>query len=144
MARTVSEFSMCSPSGDTVKNPCISLTLSYSLCLGQRKREWLQSLETRLNARLGGTNAMYASGGEIPVQLQHPIQPPLLRPGNPVTPNEPLYDPYPDIMIGASESSYMCLAPYESACNTSESSSSYVRDQFGINTVLPYGMPWQF
>lgn len=142
MARTVSEFSMCSPSGDTVKNPCISLPISYSLCLGQRKRERLQSLETRLDARLGGTNATYASGGEI--QLQHPMQPPLLRPGNPGTPNDPLYDQYQDFMIGASNASYMCPAPYESACNTSESSSSYVRDQFGINTILPYGMSWQF
>ena len=142
MARTVSEFSMCSHSGDTVKNPCISLTISYSLCLGQRKRERLQSLETRLDARLGGTNAMYASGGER--QLQHPMQLPLLRPGNPDTPNDPLYDLYPEFMIGAPNASCMYFAPYESACNTSESSSSYVRDQFGINTLHPYGMPWQF
>ncbi|KAH8595343.1 hypothetical protein B0O99DRAFT_622664 [Bisporella sp. PMI_857] len=103
----------------------------------QRKRERLQSLETRLDARLGGTNTMYASGGEI--QLQHPMQPPLLRPGNPGTPNDTLYDPYPDFTIGASNASRTCLAPYESACNTSESSSSYVTDQFGINTFLPYG-----
>jgi hypothetical protein len=142
MARTVSEFSMCSPSGDTVKNPCVSLPISYSLCLGQRKRERLQSLETRLDTRLGGTNSMYASGEEI--ELQHPMQPPLLRPGNPGMLHNPLHDLYPDFMIEASNEPCMRLAPYESACNTSESSSSYGRDQFGINTLLSYSMPWQF
>ncbi|EDN94265.1 hypothetical protein SS1G_10138 [Sclerotinia sclerotiorum 1980 UF-70] len=140
MARTVSEFSTCSPSGDTVKDPCISLTVTYSHCLGQRKRERLHSLERRLDARLVTTNAMSASGGEI--QPQHLMQPPLLRPGNPGTPNEPLYDLHPDSMIGACNASFTYLAPpYESACNTSsEISSLYVRDQFRINTPLPYGM----
>ncbi|OQE12816.1 hypothetical protein PENFLA_c062G01335 [Penicillium flavigenum] len=97
----------------------------------QRKRERLQSLETRFDARLGGTDTMYASNGEI--QLQQPMQPPL-------TSIDPIYDLYPDLMIGASNA---CLVPYESACNMSETSPSYVRNQFGINTILPYGMPWQ-
>ncbi|APA16026.1 hypothetical protein sscle_16g107960 [Sclerotinia sclerotiorum 1980 UF-70] len=105
----------------------------------QRKRERLHSLERRLDARLVTTNAMSASGGEI--QPQHLMQPPLLRPGNPGTPNEPLYDLHPDSMIGACNASFTYLAPpYESACNTSsEISSLYVRDQFRINTPLPYG-----
>lgn len=111
------------------KNQCLSLPISYSLYLGQRKRERLQSLETRLDARLGGTDTMYASNGEI--QLQQPMQPPL-------TSIDPIYDLDPDFMIGASNA---CLVPYESACNTSETSPSYVSNQFGTNTIPPYGMP---
>lgn len=141
MARTVSEFSTCSPSGDTVKNPCISLTISYSHCLGQRKRERLQSLETRLlDARPAGMNATYTSGGEL--QLQHPMQPPLLGPGNPATPTDSFYNLHPDFMIGASDTFCMCLTPCESACKTSEISSSYGSDQIGISTLLHYGMSW--
>ncbi|CAI7601682.1 unnamed protein product [Penicillium viridicatum] len=98
----------------------------------QRKRERLQSLETRLDARLGGTDTIYASNGEM--QFQQPMQPPL-------TSIDPICDLGPDSMIGASNA---CLVPYESVCNTSETSPSYMRNQFGINTILPYGMPWQF
>ncbi|KAJ5416223.1 hypothetical protein N7465_004918 [Penicillium sp. CMV-2018d] len=76
----------------------------------QRKRERLQSLETRLDARLGGTDTIYASNGEM--QFQQPMQPPL-------TSIDPIYDLDPDFMIGASNA---CLVPYESACNTSETS----------------------
>ncbi|KAJ5961468.1 hypothetical protein N7501_006409 [Penicillium viridicatum] len=93
----------------------------------QRKRERLQSLETRLDARLGGTDTIYASNGEM--QFQQPMQPPL-------TSIDPIYDLDPDFMIGASNA---CLVPYESACNTSETSPSYVSNQFGTNTILPYG-----
>ncbi|KAL3477457.1 hypothetical protein BJX99DRAFT_257486 [Aspergillus californicus] len=84
----------------------------------QRKREPLQSLERRLDSRLGDTGAMY---------LPHPMQPPLLSLGNPGTSN----DLYQGFTVGGSNASGMCLAPYESD----------VRDQFGISTLLPYDMP---
>ncbi|KAH6675176.1 hypothetical protein B0J14DRAFT_479013 [Halenospora varia] len=111
----------------------------------QRKQERLQSLERSLEAKLVPTTVMSASGEEI--QLQHQMQPPRLEPGNPDTPNDPHYNLLPDFMIGASNASCMHLVPpSRSAWNTStESSSSYVMDQFGTNTSLPYSMPlWQF
>ncbi|EHK97403.1 hypothetical protein M7I_6818 [Glarea lozoyensis 74030] len=47
----------------------------------QRKRERLQSLEKRLDARLGSANTVYPSGRKV--QLNHPIQTPLSVPSNP-------------------------------------------------------------
>lgn len=118
----------------------ITSPISYSLCVGQRKRERLQSLQVRLDARLSETNATNASGGQM--QLQHPMQPSLLEPVNFVTPNDPLYHPYSAFMIEASNTSFMCPAPNDAACNnTSESLSSYVTDQFGVDNLLSYGMP---
>ncbi|KAH7134873.1 hypothetical protein B0J11DRAFT_517118 [Dendryphion nanum] len=100
----------------------------------QRKRERLQFLETRLHA--SGTNVMYAFDGET--QHQHPMQPPVLGPDIPSTPNNPLYDLYQGFNIGAANTSCMGPVSYELACNTSEISASYVGDEFEINTVFPH------
>lgn len=137
MAQTVSECSTCSPNGDTVKNTCIPFLIPYLLYLGQRKRERLQSLETRLRSGMGDTDAGYASGRGI--QLQHPTQPPLLRQGNPGSmPIGPVYDVCQNPIIGTYNTTCMCFGPHDLASSASENS-PFVRDQFDFNANMPYG-----
>jgi hypothetical protein len=139
MVRNVSEFSMCSLKGDTVQSPCTLLLIGYLLCLGQRKRERLRSLETRLHA--SATNVTYALDEETP--LQHPTTP--LLPGlySLDTPNSSLHDPYQAFKTGAADTSCMYLPSHELACNTSAASSSHVGSQFEMNTTLSYGMAYK-
>ncbi|EPE24231.1 hypothetical protein GLAREA_08081 [Glarea lozoyensis ATCC 20868] len=75
----------------------------------QRKRERLQSLEKRLDARLGSANTVYPSGRKV--QLNHPIQTPLSVPSNPAATIDALYVNCPDFSYGDSRAS----------CNTPQS-----------------------
>ncbi|KAH7075005.1 hypothetical protein FB567DRAFT_182189 [Paraphoma chrysanthemicola] len=103
----------------------------------QRKRERLQSLESKLSAMLGGTNAAYATGSGL--QPQYQMQPLLLGEGTPVTPDDSFRDLNQNLITGVSDTACTCLGPHELGCKGSEASSSPGESHADVNTIWAYG-----